>query len=124
MEPCFAPPDIYTDGVGKIADVAIWQDGRHFPTKMRWGLRPSRPDGHVISLLRAEGRTFARRCLIVVNKLDLLPHLEFDLARLLANIDAVNPAAQVISTSARSGEGIDEWRRWLASVPERAAAAV
>ena len=36
-----------------------------------------------------------RACeLVVVNKIDLLPHLDFDLDRLLANIDAVNPGAQ------------------------------
>ncbi len=66
-----------------------------------------------------------RACeLVVVNKIDLLPHLDFDLDRLLTNIDAVNPTARVILTSAVSGEGIDEWREWLAGVPERAAAAV
>jgi hydrogenase nickel incorporation protein HypB len=65
-----------------------------------------------------------RACeLVVVNKIDLLPHLEFDLDRLLANIDAVNPSARVLPTSARTGEGVDEWREWLATVPERAAAA-
>ena len=66
-----------------------------------------------------------RACeLVVVNKIDLLPHLDFDLERLLANVDAVNPAARVILTSARTGEGVDEWREWLAAVPERATAAV
>jgi hydrogenase nickel incorporation protein HypB len=66
-----------------------------------------------------------RACeLVVVNKIDLLPHLEFDLERLLANIDAVNPSARVILTSARNGDGVDEWREWLAGVPERATAAV
>src|SRR3954452_17843352 len=66
-----------------------------------------------------------RACeLVIVNKIDLLPHLEFDMDRLLANIDAVNPSARVIATSARTGEGVDEWRSWLAGVPERATAAV
>jgi hydrogenase nickel incorporation protein HypB len=66
-----------------------------------------------------------RACeLVVVNKIDLLPHLDFDLERLLANIDAVNPSARVILTSAHSGEGIDEWREWLAAVAERATASV
>ena len=66
-----------------------------------------------------------RACeLVVVNKIDLLPHLDFDLDRLLANIDAVNPEARVIQTSARTGEGVDEWGEWLAGVPQRAAAAV
>ena len=36
-----------------------------------------------------------RTCeLVIVNKIDLLPHLDFDLERLLANIDAVNPGAR------------------------------
>ena len=66
-----------------------------------------------------------RACeLVVVNKIDLLPHLEYELDRLLANIDAVNPSARVILTSARSGDGVEEWAEWLAGVPERAAATV
>ena len=66
-----------------------------------------------------------RACeLVVVNKIDLLPHLDFDLDRLLANVDAVNPEARVIQTSARTGDGVDEWGEWLAGVPRRAAAAV
>ncbi len=51
---------------------------------------------------------------VVVNKIDLLPHLDFDLAAFLANLTAVNPAARVIMASARSGEGVAEWCGWLA----------
>ena len=66
-----------------------------------------------------------RACeLVVINKIDLLPHLSFDLDRLRANLDAVNPAARVIMASARNGEGVDEWREWLAEVPDRATAGV
>jgi hydrogenase nickel incorporation protein HypB len=58
-----------------------------------------------------------RSCeLICVNKTDLLPHIEFDLDSLLANIEAVNPEATVLTTSARTGEGVEEWVRWLASL--------
>jgi hydrogenase nickel incorporation protein HypB len=58
-----------------------------------------------------------RSCeLVCVNKIDLLPHLEVDLERLLANIEAVNPEATVLTTSARTGEGVEEWVRWLASL--------
>jgi len=65
-----------------------------------------------------------RACeMVVINKLDLLPHLDFDVDRLLANIDAVNPDAKHLLVSARTGEGIDEWVEWLAAVPERAAVA-
>ena len=50
---------------------------------------------------------------VVVNKVDLLPHLDVDLDRLLANVDAVNPTARIILASARTGEGVDEWCDWL-----------
>ena len=50
---------------------------------------------------------------VVVNKVDLLPHLDFDIDLFLANLHAVNPGATVIRASARTGEGVDEWCRWL-----------
>lgn len=51
---------------------------------------------------------------VVVNKVDLLPHLDFQLDSFLANLTAVNPEARVIMASARTGEGVDEWCAWLA----------
>jgi len=51
---------------------------------------------------------------VVVNKVDLLPHLDFDVDAFLANLTAVNPTAQVIMASARTGEGVDDWCAWLA----------
>src|ERR1700733_7598393 len=50
---------------------------------------------------------------VVVNKIDLLPHLDFDLDRFLSNLKSVNPSAQVIQASARTGVGVDEWCSWL-----------
>jgi hydrogenase nickel incorporation protein HypB len=50
---------------------------------------------------------------VVINKIDLLPHLDVDVDRFLANLHAVNPTAEVIHTSARTGQGIDEWCEWL-----------
>ncbi len=61
-----------------------------------------------------------RACeLIVINKIDLLPHLDFDLEKLIYNIDQVHPDAERIVLSARTGEGIDEWREWLMRVARR-----
>jgi hydrogenase nickel incorporation protein HypB len=57
--------------------------------------------------------------LVLVNKVDLLPHLDFDLDKLLYNLDAVHPGVPRILVSARTGEGVGEWRDWLV----RAAAA-
>jgi hydrogenase nickel incorporation protein HypB len=61
-----------------------------------------------------------RTCdLVLVNKIDLLAHLDYDLDRFLYNLDQVNPAAQRLLVSARTGEGIDAWRGWLADVVAR-----
>ena len=58
-----------------------------------------------------------RACdLVVVNKIDLLPHLDIDLEKLLANIDTVHPGVSVMLTSARTGEGVERLREWLVRV--------
>ena len=55
-----------------------------------------------------------RSCgLVVVNKVDLLPYLGFDMAGFRDNLRKVNPAAEVMLVSARTGEGIDGWCDWL-----------
>jgi len=53
---------------------------------------------------------------VVVNKVDLLPHLDFDMGTFLGNLRDVNPSAQVIHASARTGEGVDEWCAWLSDL--------
>jgi hydrogenase nickel incorporation protein HypB len=55
-----------------------------------------------------------RTCdLVLVNKIDLLAHLDFDLDRFLYNLDAVHRDVPRMLVSARTGEGVDEWRDWL-----------
>jgi hydrogenase nickel incorporation protein HypB len=66
-----------------------------------------------------------RTCeLVIVNKIDLLPHLDFDLDKLLYNIDAVNPGAEHMLVSAQTGEGVEDWRQWLQAQVARVEAAV
>jgi hydrogenase nickel incorporation protein HypB len=63
-----------------------------------------------------------RACeLVIVNKIDLLPHLDFDLDRYLHNLDAVHPEVDRLLVSAKTGEGIDAWREWLVRVATREA---
>ena len=58
-----------------------------------------------------------RACeLVVVNKIDLLPHLDFDLDRYLDNIELVHPGVETMLLSARMGEGVEEWCAWLERV--------
>jgi hydrogenase nickel incorporation protein HypB len=61
-----------------------------------------------------------RTCeLVLVNKIDLLPHIDFDLDRFLYHLDQVNPGVERILVSARTGEGVETWREWLRAVAQR-----
>ncbi|MBN3459517.1 hydrogenase nickel incorporation protein HypB [Mycobacterium avium] len=51
--------------------------------------------------------------LVLVNKVDLIPHLDFDLDTFYANLRAVNPGAVTIEISARTGFGVEQWCQWL-----------
>lgn len=53
--------------------------------------------------------------LMILNKTDLLPYLDFDVERCIAYARQVNPAIEVIMLSARSGAGFQQWLDWLIS---------
>ncbi len=66
-----------------------------------------------------------RACeLVLVNKIDLLPHLDVDLEKLLYHLDGVHPGVEHIELSATTGEGIEQWRDWLVRVAAREVAQV
>ena len=56
---------------------------------------------------------FAASGLMLLNKTDLLPHLDFDVARCLDYARRVNPDIRILQLSARTGEGMDAWLDWL-----------
>jgi hydrogenase nickel incorporation protein HypB len=61
-----------------------------------------------------------RACeLVVLNKIDLLPHVDFDVDKFLERVQAVHPGAATLLVSARTGEGVEAFRDWLAALPAR-----
>ena len=56
---------------------------------------------------------FAASQLMIVTKIDLLPHLSFDLDRCLAYARRVNPKIEILKLSSTTGEGMEEWLRWI-----------
>lgn len=54
--------------------------------------------------------------LVVVNKIDLLPYLDFDLDAFYANLRQVNPSAITIEMSTKTGEGVGDWCDWLSMI--------
>ncbi len=65
---------------------------------------------------------FAAAQLMVLNKVDLLPYLEFDVARAIDAARRVNPAIAVLQVSATKGIGMDAWLDWIRAGREAAAA--
>jgi hydrogenase nickel incorporation protein HypB len=61
-----------------------------------------------------------RTCeLVLINKIDLLEHLDFDLDKFLHHLDAVHPGVERMLVSARTGEGVEGFRDWLAALAAR-----
>ena len=65
---------------------------------------------------------FAVADLLLVSKVDLLPHLAFDLPALIANARRINPAIQIIEVSAVTGAGVESWLAWIETERRRRAA--
>jgi hydrogenase nickel incorporation protein HypB len=58
---------------------------------------------------------YRRASLSLITKADLLPYVDFDLARTQALTQAVHPGLRQILVSCRTGQGMDEWQAWIAS---------
>ncbi|MCG8018248.1 MAG: hydrogenase nickel incorporation protein HypB, partial [Candidatus Thiodiazotropha sp. 'RUGA'] len=58
--------------------------------------------------------------LMLLNKIDLLPYLDFDVEQCISYAQQVNPRIRVLELSAKTGEGMDEWYQWLVSTRQTA----
>jgi hydrogenase nickel incorporation protein HypB len=56
---------------------------------------------------------FKKADLVLLTKVDLIPHLDFDLAAVEDAVARVMPEANMLKVSAKTGEGIDAWLQWL-----------
>jgi len=109
---------LFIENVGNLVCPAMWDLGE---------------DSKVVILSVTEGEDkplkypdmFAAASLMLLNKIDLLPHLRFDRQRCIAMARRVNPAIEVIELSATTGEGMQAWLQWLLQrvVPQRAPSA-
>jgi len=66
---------------------------------------------------------FFKSELAIINKIDLLPYVPFDLAKARDNIQKVHPGCQIVELSCTTGEGLDRWMQWLELRREQALAA-
>ena len=66
---------------------------------------------------------FAAADIMVLSKLDLLPHVDFDASAAIELAKRVNPAIRVVRASVTAEGGIDEWLQWLRSILREVVAA-
>ncbi len=72
------------------------------------------PEGHDKPAKYAN--LFRKTDLVVLNKTDLLPYVDFDMAVFEADLAQLNPGVELLRTSCRSGDGMAAWTAWLERV--------
>jgi hydrogenase nickel incorporation protein HypB len=97
---------LFIENVGNLVCPAVYDLGQHV---------------NVVALSVTEGEDkpikypvmFRKADLVLLTKCDLLPFLRIDVQSVRDGIAQVMPANQVITFSAETGEGVDEWLQWL-----------
>lgn len=56
---------------------------------------------------------FSESSLLILNKIDLLPHVDFDVAKARREALDINPRMEILEVSCRTGEGIEAWITWI-----------
>jgi hydrogenase nickel incorporation protein HypB len=62
---------------------------------------------------------FQAASMLIINKIDLLPYVEFELSRCQAYARQVNPAIEIMTLSATTGEGLETWFDWISAASRR-----
>lgn len=105
LKPAFGSV-LFIENVGNLVCPSLFDLGEH---------------ARVVLLSAAEGadkptkypHMFRRADLVLLTKMDLAPHVDFDEAAAVAAIRAVQPGAPILRVSARTGEGIEAWSDWI-----------
>lgn len=100
------PHFLFIENVGNLVCPALWDLGE---------------DAKVVILSVTEGEDkplkypdmFQKADLLLINKIDLLPHVDFNPKRALSLAHRINPGLECLELSATTGEGMSAWIRWL-----------
>jgi hydrogenase nickel incorporation protein HypB len=100
---------LFIENVGNLVCPAVYDLGQ---------------DVNVVALSVTEGEDkplkyptmFRKADLVLLTKIDLIPHLDVDVSRIEANLKLVMPRPALLPLSAREGTGVDRWIRWLRGV--------
>ncbi|PYE21600.1 hydrogenase nickel incorporation protein HypB [Paraburkholderia silvatlantica] len=98
---------LFIENVGNLVCPALWDLGEEAKVA-------------ILSVTEGEDKPlkypdmFAAARLMIVNKIDLLPYVQFDVEQCIVYARRVNPSLEVIRLSATTGEGLDAWLDWIA----------
>ena len=104
---------LFIENVGNLVCPAMWDLGESSKVA-------------ILSVTEGEDKPlkypdmFAAARLMILNKIDLLPYLQFDVARCIEYARRVNPQIEVLQLSASSGQGMDAWLDWIESGDSKA----
>jgi hydrogenase nickel incorporation protein HypB len=104
--PHATPTLLFIENVGNLVCPALWDLGEKAKVA-------------ILSVTEGEDKPlkypdmFAAAKLMVLNKIDLLPHVSFDVARCKEYARRVNPGIEILELSATTGAGMDAWLNWL-----------
>jgi len=103
---------LFIENVGNLVCPALWDLGEAAKVA-------------ILSVTEGEDKPlkypdmFAAARLMILNKTDLLPYVQFDVARCIEYATRVNPAIEVLLVSATRGEGMDAWLDWIEQATAR-----
>ncbi|GAC1695283.1 MAG: hydrogenase nickel incorporation protein HypB [Ktedonobacteraceae bacterium] len=103
---------LFIENIGNLVCPAAWNLGE---------------DIRVVVISTAEGdekpakypQMFAVSQVMIVNKLDLLPYVDYDIEKVKRQALAVNPTLRIFELSCRTGAGLDAWCEWLVAFAHR-----
>ncbi len=104
---------VFVENVGNLVCPALFDLGEHAKVIVFWVTEgEDKPLKYPHMFQAAE--------LVLLNKTDLLPHLDFSVEEALANVARVNPRARALLVSAKTGEGFGAWLNWIRAQSEHA----
>ena len=101
-----APTILFIENVGNLVCPALWDLGEKAKVA-------------ILSVTEGEDKPlkypdmFAAAKLMILNKVDLLPHVSFDVERCKAYARRVNPGIEILELSATTSQGMNAWLDWL-----------
>jgi hydrogenase nickel incorporation protein HypB len=106
-----APTLLFIENVGNLVCPAMWDLGEAAKVA-------------ILSVTEGEDKPlkypdmFAAAKLMILNKIDLLPHVSFDVPRCIEYARRVNPSITILQLSATTGQGMETWLDWLLAGPQ------